>query len=315
MTLSRVLIFLLPAACLLAQTPPPAPKPVPPSAQPAAAPAPKAPDAPPAVPPNKVILTVGDVSVTAAQFDAIIDVLPEQIRAQARGPARTQFAQNVARVIVLAKEGKRLKLDEAPTYKTQAEFQDENILAGLAYAQIVKDNKPSEEELRKYYDEHKSLFEQVHASHILIRFQGSSLPIKAGQKDLTDAEALAKAQALRQKIQGGEDFAKLATQESDDAGSAAKGGDLGTFRHGQMVPSFEEAAFALKPGEVSQPVKTQFGYHVIKVESKDIKSFEDVRPELERQLGPLQAQKAVDDLLKKTPTVLDFEFFPRPDAK
>ncbi len=312
MTLPRALIFLLPAACLLAQTPPPTPTPVP---QPAAAPAPKAPDAPPAVPPNKVILTVGDITITAAQFDAIIDSLPEQTRAQFRGPARTQLGQNLARMLVLAKEGKRLKLDQTATYKTQAEFQDENTLAGLTYAQIVKDNKPSEEELKKYYDEHKAEFEQVHASHILIRFQGSSLAIKPGQKDLTDAEALAKAQALRQKIQGGEDFAKLATQESDDAGSAAKGGDLGTFRHGQMVPSFEQAAFALKPGEVSQPVKTQYGYHVIKVETKDIRPFEDVRPDLERQLGPLQAQKAVEDLLKATPAVLDLNYFPRPDAK
>jgi peptidyl-prolyl cis-trans isomerase C len=267
------------------------------------------------VPPNKVVLTVGDVTITAGQFDALVDSLPEQVRAQARGPARTQLAQNLARVIVLAKEGKRLKLDETPTYKTQAEFQAENILAALVYTQITKDNTPSEAELRKYYEDHKAEFEQVHARHILIRFQGSSLPIKAGQKDLTEAEALAKAQALRQRIQGGEDFAKIATQESDDAGSAVSGGDLGTFRHGQMVPSFEQVAFALKPGEVSDPVKTQFGYHVIKVESKDNKSFEDVRPDLERQLAPVQAQKAVDDLVKKTPAVLDPEFFPKPDAK
>lgn len=275
----------------------------------------KPPVALPAVPPNKVVLTVGDVTITAGQFDALVDSLPEQVRAQARGPARTQLAQNLARVIVLAKEGKRLKLDETPTYKTQAEFQAENILAALVYTQITKDNTPSEAELRKYYEDHKAEFEQVHARHILIRFQGSSLPIKAGQKDLTEAEALAKAQALRQRIQGGEDFAKIATQESDDAGSAVSGGDLGTFRHGQMVPSFEQVAFALKPGEVSDPVKTQFGYHVIKVESKDNKSFEDVRPDLERQLAPVQAQKAVDDLVKKTPAVLDPEFFPKPDAK
>jgi peptidyl-prolyl cis-trans isomerase C len=270
-------------------------------------------DAPPAVAPGKVVLTVGDVRITAAQFDALIDTLPEQSRAQFRGPGRTQLAQNLARMIVLAKEGQRLKLDESPAYKTQIEFQAENILAGLVFTQITKDNKPSEEDLKKYYEEHKAEFEQVHARHILIRFQGSPLPIKAGQKDLTDAEALAKMQALRQKIQGGEDFAKVAAQESDDTGSATNGGDLGTFRHGQMVPSFEQVAFALKPGELSEPVKTQFGYHLIKLESKDSKSFEEVRPDLERQLGPLQAQKAVDDLLKKTPAAFDPEYFPKQD--
>jgi peptidyl-prolyl cis-trans isomerase C len=267
------------------------------------------------VAPDKVVLTVGDVKMTAAQFDAIIDVLPEQVRAQARGPARSQFAQNVARVIVLAREGKRLKLDVSPGFKAQAEFQADNILAALVYAQMTKDNAPGEAELRKYYDEHKADFEQAHARHILIRFQGSQLPVKPGQKDLTEAEALAKSQALRQRIQGGEDFAKVATAESDDTGSAANGGDLGTFRHGQMVPSFEQVAFALKPGEVSQPVKTQFGYHVIKLESMDNRSFEDVRADLERQLGPPKAQKAVDDLANKTPAVLDPDYFPKLEAK
>ena len=177
---------------------------------------------------------------------------------------------------------------------------------------MTKDNTPSEAELRKYYEEHKAEFEQVHARHILIRFQGSQLPIKPGQKDLTDAEALAKVQALKQRIQGGEDFGKVATQESDDTGSAANGGDLGAFRHGQMVPSFEQAAFALKPGELSEPVKTQYGYHLIKVENKDNKSFEEVRPDLEKQLAPALAQKAVDELVKKTPTVLEPEYFPKP---
>ena len=176
---------------------------------------------------------------------------------------------------------------------------------------MTKDNTPSEAELRKYYEEHKAEFEQVHARHILIRFQGSQLPIKPGQKDLSDADALAKVQALKQRIQGGEDFAKVASQESDDTGSGANGGDLGTFRHGQMVPSFEQAAFALKPGELSEPVKTQYGYHLIKVESKDNRSFEDVRADLERQLAPVQAQKAVERPGEADPGRLRPRVFPK----
>jgi parvulin-like peptidyl-prolyl isomerase len=76
-----------------------------------------------------------------------------------------------------------------------------------------------------------------------------------------------------------------------------------------MVPSFEEAAFALQPGELSEPVKSPFGYHVIKVEAKESKSFEEVRPELERRMRPEQAQKVVEDLRKKTAAVLDPDFF------
>jgi parvulin-like peptidyl-prolyl isomerase len=268
-----------------------------------------APKTMPVVPPDRVVVAVGDVTITAAQFDQIIDALPEQYRAVARGSGRKQFADNVVRIAVLAQEGKRRKLDESPAYRTQSKFQDANILANMTYEEIGKNAKLDEADVRKYFEAHKAEFEQVRARHILIRVQGSPAAVRPGQKDLTEAEALAKAQDLRKRIQAGEDLAQLARQESDDTGSGAKGGDLGFFRHGQMVPSFEEAAFAMQPGDLSEPVKTPFGYHVIKLEAKESKSFEDVRPELERRMRPEQAQKTLEELQKKTPVVLDPDFF------
>jgi parvulin-like peptidyl-prolyl isomerase len=227
----------------------------------------------------------------------------------ARGSGRKQFADNIVRIEVLAQEGKRRKLNESSAYRTQSLFQDASILANLTYEEIGKNTQLDEAGVRKYFEAHKAEFEQVRARHILIRVQGSPSPVRPGQKDLTEAEALAKAQDLRKRIQAGEDFAQLARQESDDTGSGANGGDLGFFHHGQMVPSFEEAAFALQPGALSEPVKSPFGYHVIKVESKESKSFEDVRPELERRMRPEQAQKTLEELQKKTPVVLDPDFF------
>ena len=87
-------------------------------------------------------------------------------------------------------------------------------------------------------------------------------------------------------MQAGGDFAELATKESDDTGSAANGGDLPPFHHGQMVPVFEQAAFAMEPGKISEPVKSQFGYHIIKLESKSTKSFEEAKPEIVKKLKP-----------------------------
>jgi len=311
MTFFRSLLLFVPAACLLAQTPPP-PQPAQPAQQRPPVPITVAPaeQAVPNVPPDKVIITVGDQKITAGEFNQIADALPEQSRAMAKGSARGQFADYLVRVIALAQEARRQKLDQTPSYKLAAQFQTESTLANMLYEQINKSAKPDEPTLRKYYDEHKSEFEQVHARHILIRMTGSAVPVKPGQKDLTEAEALAKVQELRKRILAGEDFAKLATTESDDAGTGPKGGDLGTFGHGQMVPTFEQTAFALKPGEMSEPVKTQFGYHLIKVESREAKTFEDVRPELERKLGPEQAKKAVEDLVKNSKATLDPEYFP-----
>ena len=268
-----------------------------------------APKTMPVVPPDRVVVAVGDWTITAAQFDQIIDALPEQYRAVARGSGRKQFADNVVRIAVLAQEGKRRKLDESPVYRTQSMFQDTNILANMTYEEIGKNTKLDEADVRKYFEAHKAEFEQVHARHILIRVQGSPSPVRPGQKDLTDAEALAKAQDLRKRIQAGEDFAQLAKRESDDTGSGANGGDLGSFRRGQMVPTFEQAAFAMQPGDLSDPVKSQFGYHLIKVEATESKSFEEVRPELERRMRPEQAQKTLEELQKKSQVVLDPDFF------
>jgi parvulin-like peptidyl-prolyl isomerase len=268
-----------------------------------------APKTMPVVPPDRVVVTVGDLTITAAQFDQIIEALPEQYRSVARGSGRKQFADNIVRIEVLAQEGKRRKLDETSLYRTQSTFQDANILANMTYEEIGKNIKLDEADVRKYYEAHKAEFEKVRARHILIRVKGSPSPVRPGQKDLSEEEALAKAQDLRKRIQAGEDFAQLARQESDDTGSGANGGDLGSFHHGQMVPSFEEAAFALEPGALSEPVKSPFGYHVIKVESKESKSFEDVRPELERRMRPEQAQKTLEELQKKSQVVLDPDFF------
>ena len=310
MTLFRSLLLVSPIACLLAQTAPPPPKPAPP-AQPTVTMSAENPNTKPmpVVPPDRVVITVGDTTLTAGQLDQIIESLPEQYRASARGAGRRQFADNVVRILVLTQEGKRRKISETPSYQTQSAFQNANLLAGLTYAQITKDVPLDEAAVRKYYEDHKTEFEQMRARHILVRMQGSSLPVKPGQKELTEAEALAKATELRKKIEGGADFVALATAESDDTNSAVKGGDLGSFKRGQMVPSFDQAAFAMKPGELSEPVKSQFGYHVIKVESHDIKSFEEVRPDLERRMRPDMAQKALEDLQKKTNVVLDPEFF------
>lgn len=261
----------------------------------------------PVVPPDRVVLSVGDVKLTAAQFDMLVDSLPDQYRNVARGAGRKQFGDNLVRLLVLAQEGKRRKLDEGPGYQLQTMFQMANVLANMTYQQITKETKLDEADVRKYYADHKAEFEQVSARHILIRMQGSRVPVKPGQKDLTPEEALAKAEELEKRIKAGEDFAKLAAAESDDTGSAGKGGDLGFFRHGQMVPSFDQAAFSMAVGQVSEPVRSDFGYHIIKVDAA--KSFDDVKAEVEKRMAPDSAQKVVMDLQKASVVVYDTEFF------
>jgi parvulin-like peptidyl-prolyl isomerase len=126
---------------------------------------------------------------------------------------------------------------------------------------------------------------------------------------LTDAEALAKAQDIRKQILAGADFATLAKAESDDVGSGSKGGDLGTFKHGQMVAAFDQAAFVLPVGQVSEPVKTQFGYHIIKITARDAKSFDDAKPQIEKDLKPKMAKEALEQVKAHTTVTLNDAYF------
>jgi len=320
----RSFLFGVPAVCLLAQAPAPkpaAPKPAtskPAAAQPASpatpAPAARVPPVKPGadstadVPADKVVLSVGDEKMTAGEVNRIIQALPEQYRASANGPGRKQFLENLVRVKVLAQEGRRRKLDQDPVYLSQLALQRDNLLAGSTYSAISQNLPIGDEQIRQYYEQHKAEFESVKASHILIRFKGSPAPVRQGQKDLTQDEALAKAQAIYKELQGGADFATVAKRDSDDAGSGVQGGSLGTFHRGQMVPEFEQAAFSLPVGQASEPVKTQFGYHIIKVTAREAKSIPDARAEIEKKLRPEQAMKAVEDLQKSTNVFIDPQY-------
>src|SRR5207248_491234 len=126
-------------------------------------------------------------------------------------------------------------------------LQTDQFLARMVYQELGNNTKADDAALHAYYDAHKKEWEEVKARHILIRFQGSQLPLKPNQKDLTDSEALAKVKDIREKIEAGGDFAKFAATESDDSGTAANGGDLGPFARGRMAPAFEQAAFSLEP--------------------------------------------------------------------
>lgn len=158
-----------------------------------------------------------------------------------------------------------------------------------AYQQV------SDEEIQAYYDAHKDEMvqeEQVKARHILVR-------VNASDPDSVKEEAQAKIDRALKRAQKGEDFAELA-RELSEGPSAPNGGDLGWFGRGAMVPEFETASFATPKGQVSAPVRTQFGWHIVKVEDRkeaDIKTIEDAKDEIRQTLAEEKASLKVTELL------------------
>jgi len=167
-------------------------------------------------------------------------------------------------------------------WKQQMQFEK-----GIAYQKLFEsrfDDKVNltEEDARKYYSENQQQFEipeQVRASHILIKPDTSDPNVEPA---LAKAAAKAKAEELLKQIKDGDDFAELALANSG-CPSSARGGDLGFFSRGRMVPAFEEAAFALEVGRVSDIVETRFGYHIIKATDKkeaSTKTFEQEKDDI-----------------------------------
>jgi peptidyl-prolyl cis-trans isomerase C len=292
-----IILALAASPSLFAQTPPAIPR----------TPAPVAASAAPE--PDKVVLTIGDVKYTEAEFEEVINALPQQYQQAARGAGKRNFAEQIAQVILLSQEAEKRKLDQDPKVKVALTFQRENFLAQAMFQSLQDSVKVDDAAVEKYYNEHKNDYEVLKARHILIRVKGAPMQAVAGKPELTDEEALAKAQAILKRLLAGEDFATIAKAESDDAGSGAQGGEVGEFKKGMMVPPFEAAAFAAKLNEITEPVKTPFGYHLIQVESHVTKSLAEARPDIEKKLRPELARQAIADMRKGAAVQMDDSFF------
>lgn len=286
------------------------------NAQQPAAPAPPktvpgtpAPAAPAAAPESKVaedavVLTIGDRKITRAQFEQLIAAVAPNAATPA---AKRKIAEQYGDLETMAQEARKRMLDQSADAKLLVSIQTDNVLANILAKKITDETQLTDQDLRAYYDSHKDEYHEARGSHILIRFKGAKIPLKPGEKDLTDEEALTKAKDLRTKIIAGADFATLAKAESDDSGSAAKGGDLGTFKRGQMVAPFDKAAFSTPIGEVSEPVKSDFGYHIIKITSRD--TFEDAKADIESQLKPKMARDGLEKIKAQSPVTLNDDYF------
>lgn len=292
---------------LAQEQPAPAPAPAP-AAAPTAEIKPAALAPATAVDPNKVILEVGTEKMTVAEFNSFIEALPAEIQPMARGAGKRMLAEKMIDIKLLAAEARRMGLDKDPKVALTLKLAEEQT---LAQAMAEKASKPDDAALKAEYDKDPSKFEQLKVRHILVRSSDSPAPPTPGKKDLSDAEAKAKASELRDKIVNKkEDFAAVAKADSDDTSSGRQGGELGSIdRTVQFVPEFKDAAFKLKTGEVSEPVKSTYGYHIIQVEERKTPTFDEVKSQLAGQQGGAQVDATLKKLRAAQPATLDEAYF------
>lgn len=286
------------------------------------------------------VASVNGVMITQARFDSAMTPYQQQIAAMGEGAVtdeqltqiKTRVLENLIGTELLYQESMKsgIKVEEKEItatfdeqksqFSSEAEFKEalkqynfsdsafkDQIKVGLTIQHFI-DNKftsnttISDEEVKKYYDENPSSFqepEQLRASHIMVMVDSSADQAK---KD----EAKKKIEQILQKLKAGADFAALAKEVSEDTYTKDNGGDLDYFYKGQMVQAFEDAAFSLKPGETSDVVETEYGYHIIKVtgkkEAKTItldESKEEIRTGLKSNKVNTDVSKYVTDLRAK----------------
>ena len=264
---------------------------------------------------DPVVISAGTVTIKQSEFESALKTLPAEYQQYAMGAGKKQFAEDYLRMKMLAAEGMKNGLDKKPEVVQQLSLMRENLVAQAQLQKIEEGIKLSDDDLKKVYESGKNEYEQVKAKHILIAFKGSPAA-QQGKPELTEEQAKAKAEELRAKIVGGASFDELAKTESDDTGSGSRGGDLGEFSRGQMVPEFEKAAFEAKVGDVTPVVRTQFGYHIIKVEEHGHTPFEQVKPMLERNERQQRLQKTLEAMKETAKPTFNETYFapPAPQA-
>jgi len=204
------------------------------------------------------LANVNGVSITMADFKTKMSELPVDVRHRmTTAEGKKEFLDNLITSELLLAEAKRQGLEKDKETIAKIEEAKRDILVNAAAQKIVSE-KMTDERTRKYYDQHKQQFSEVHASHILVETEGEAKDIK-------------------KQLEKGADFNDLAKKRSKDPSAAQNGGDLGFFTRDQMVKPFTEKAFSMKVNQISDPVKTQYGYHIIKVlEIKPAKKFEEL---------------------------------------
>ncbi len=268
---------------LCGQTPPPAVAPGTP-APPVQAPPPEAAPAPP-ITPDTVVAEVGDKKFTAADVDHIFGGLPPQIQQQARMQPEKALS-TMLMLQYLAAEAEKANIDKRSPLKEGLEYQRMQIL----YQAELNDYKDkidvSREDEEKQYKENPDRFKQVKVKVIHISFSATpDKPGPDGKKMLSEAEAKAKVDELRKEILAGEDFGKLARENSDDKSSAAKDGDYGIIKQNSPYPEpVKKAVLALKESEVSEPVKQANGFYLIRADSIVTLPFSEARPQIIEEL-------------------------------
>lgn len=254
---------------------------------------------------NKIVAIIGQDVVRQSDLDAIIEAMPAQQRTQveANPTMKAQYLQAYLDSRLLAIKARKDGLGTTAAFRRKMAQAEEQLLASEL---VARDGKAleakavmGEADLKAYFEKHKQRFAQpdkYSARHILV----SVKPASGDKQGTTEEQAKALMTKIKEELKAGKTFAELAKQYSDDPGSKEKGGLYEDFDPGMMVPEFAQAVRTQPLNQVGEPVKTQFGYHLIEVTKKTpstVPTFEQVKDQVGQAAAPERRQQVWQDYL------------------
>jgi peptidyl-prolyl cis-trans isomerase C len=253
---------------------------------------------------EKVVMRVNGEPVTDKDFAAFEATVPEQQRAFYSTPSgKRALADEIVRVKALEQEAKRLGLEKDPAIQQQIAMARTQIIAGKALEKLA--DEKLDEKIKAEYEKEKG--NAMSLRHIVVAYQGGAVPARGGKQAPSEAAAMQRAQSIAARLRGGADFGRTAQAESDDEQSAQNGGTLGPVRPDSLPPNIAEVVSKLQPGQMSDPVKTEFGVHIFKVEQP---SLEQLSPMIRQRVRQQTAESEMKRLSSGAKVDLDPVFFP-----
>ena len=245
---------------------------------------------------NKVLAQVGGNAIYQSEVDEVVRMYASRGQNYDNPQGREAILQQLIDKKLLVLDAKKNLMEHNAEFKAELEKMKNEMLANFNIQKSLEKAEVKDDEVKAYYDENKAQFVRgasVAASHILV-----------------DSEE--KAAELKAKIEAGEVSFEDAARENSSCPSCQNGGALGEFTRGQMVPEFDEAAFSMEVGELRGPVKTQFGFHIIKVTSKNEESemsYDEVKGQIKNFLLGEKRQKAYDSKINQLKIVSPVDKF------
>jgi hypothetical protein len=253
----------------------------------------QAPPPAPELKPDTVVFESDGKKYTVSDVNAIVNNLPMQMRQNyTRDPKG--FLQQWFMLKKVSAMAEAAKLQDKSPYKEGIEIARMTVLWQAQLEETSRGMKIAEEDLRKYYEEKKDGYQQAKLKLIYIPFVNQ--PSSGGEKkSLTEAEALAKAEKLVAEARKGADFVKLVRENSEDPISKERDGDFGPIKKGDSLPdAIKQAVFALKAGEISDPVRQPNGYYIFRMVEFAPQAFDDIRVTLENELRTNKVREWMD---------------------